>query len=181
MWLKFNTKLLCVTFMICKHSKTCSYFNTYSVTDSKQHRLLVDSYCKGDLLKQMCRRQEYEAVYSKAAPENLAPNGYLVGTHKKIRIANTRKHERYKVNDCVCLLQVVNTARTFSAWMVDISRGGIQLELNANLEDLEICTKVNQLKILGCSAEKLPVPLEKDTLKLAWQNNRLLGCAFVAA
>lgn len=167
--------------MNCKNSENCSYYSTYSESDSKQHRLLIESYCKGDLLKQMCRRQEYESVYSKEAPETLAPNGYLIDTHKKIRLEDSREHKRHKVSNCVCLLQVVNTARTFSAWMVDISEGGVQLEINANPEDLNICTKTNQLKILGISTEKLPVPLTNETLKVAWQNNQVFGCEFIAA
>jgi hypothetical protein len=167
--------------MICKSSENCSYYNTYSQADSRQHRLLIESYCKGDLLKQKCRRQEYELIYSRKAPDALAPNGYLVGTHKKIRIEDSRKHKRHMVKDCVCLLQIVDTKRTFSAWMVDISEGGVQLELNANPEDLEISTKSNQLRILGYSTTELPVSPTKDTLKMAWQNNRLLGCYFVAA
>lgn len=167
--------------MNCKNSENCSYYSTYSESDSKQHRLLIESYCKGDLLKQMCRRQEYESVYSKEAPESLAPNGYLIDKHKKIRIEDSREHKRHKVSNCVCLLQVVNTARTFSAWMVDISKGGVQFELNARPEDLEINTKTTQLKILGCSSKDLPVPLTKDTVIPAWQNDRVFGCSFIAA
>jgi hypothetical protein len=167
--------------MTCKHSENCPYYRTYSDTDSRQHRLLVESYCEGDLLKQMCRRLEYESTYSKEAPDSLAPNGYLIGTHKKIRIEDTRKHKRHNVTNCVCLLQVIDTARTFSAWMVDVSEGGVQIELNVNPEDLALCTETNQLKILGYSVESLPVPLTKDTLKMAWQNSRTLGCYFVAA
>ena len=124
---------------------------------------------------------QYEAEYGKETPEDLAPNGYLVGTHKKLRIENTRKYERYRVKNCVCLLQVVNTAKTFSAWLVDISEGGVQLETNTKPEDLDLCAKTNQLKILGYSTENLPVPLTKETLKIVWQNNQVFGCNFIAA
>ena len=167
--------------MLCSRSEDCSYYRTHRDTDSKQHRLLIESYCEGDLLKQKCRRQEYESVYAREAPESLAPNGYLVGTHKKIRIEDSRKHERYKLKNCICLLQIVDTARTFSAWMVDVSEGGVKLELNVNLDDLELCTETNHLKILGYSTGQLPVPIQQDTLKMAWQADRLLGCAFVTA
>ena len=167
--------------MSCQHSDNCAYYRTYRYKpDSRQYQLLIDSYCEGSL-QQNCRRLEYETAYSKKAPESLAPNGYLIGTHKKIPVENTRKHKRHQVKNCVCLLQVVGTKRTFSAWMVDISEGGVQLELNANPEDLEICTKSSQLRILGYSTTELPVSLKKDTLNMAWQNNRLLGCYFVAA
>ena len=167
--------------MSCQHSNNCTYYRTYRYKpDSRQYKLLVDSYCEGRL-QQNCRRLEYQSVYSKEAPESLAPNGYLIGTHNKIRIEDTRKHKRYQVKDCVCLLQVVDSKRTFSAWMIDISEGGLRLELNIDPEDLELCTKSNHLKILGCSKEKRPVSPNKDTLKMAWQNKRLLGCYFVAA
>lgn len=167
--------------MTCKHSENCSYYRTYRFkTSSRQHQFLAESYCEGNL-HQNCRRMQYEVEYRKEPPEDLAPNGYLIGTHKKLRIENTRIHERHKVNNCVCLLQVVSTERTFSAWMVDISEGGVQLEINANPEDLNICTKTNQLKILGISTEKLPVPLTNETLKVAWQNNQVFGCEFIAA
>jgi hypothetical protein len=65
--------------------------------------------------------------------------------------------------------------------MVDVSEGGVRIELNVNPEDLNLCTETNQLKILGYSVESLPVPLTKDTIKMAWQDDQLLGCYFVAA
>lgn len=167
--------------MICTNSDNCTFYRKYSEMDSRQHRLLIESYCNGDILKQMCRRQKYKAVYSKEAPDALAPNGYLVDTHRKIRIEDTRKHKRHKVIDCVCLFQVVETERTFSGWIVDISDGGVQLEITTNIEELDLCTKTSQIKILGYSAENIPVSLSKENLKMVWQNQQVLGCEFIAA
>ena len=167
--------------MSCENSEHCSYYRTLRFkNNSGQHQFLSKRYCEGPLY-QNCRRLQYEILYDKQPPDDLAPNGYLIGTNQKLCIENTRKYERHKVKNCVCLLQVVNTAKTFSAWLVDLSEGGVQLEINANPVDLDICPETNLLRILGYSAESLPVPLDKDTLKPVWQNHQVFGCTFVAA
>jgi DNA-binding NtrC family response regulator len=114
------------------------------------------------------------------ARKELTRNNNIVEDHNRTTISNTRKHERFKVNNCVCLLQIASTARTFSAKMVDVSEGGVQLEINASPDDLNFRTKTNLLKILGCSTQNLPVPLSGEPLRIIWQNNQKLGCAFIA-
>lgn len=164
--------------MNCKYSDNCTYYKTNRYkSNSKQHQLLVESYCEGDL-QPICRRVQYEAEFSKLASEELAPNGYLVGTHKKPRVENTRKFKRHTVNDGICLLQTLDTARTFSALVVDVSEGGIQLELNVDPDELKLCPEKKQLKILGYTAKDIPVPITKEIIKIVWQNKQFLGCCF---
>ena len=164
--------------MLCKSSNSCAFYRTHRYkSNSKQYRLLAESYCEGDL-QPKCRRVLYEAEFSKEPPEDLAPNGYLVETNKKLRVENTRKFKRHSVKNGICLLQTLDTARTFSAWVVDVSEGGIQLQLNADPDELKIGPGKTQLKILGCSAPDIPIPITKDIIKLVWQNNQFLGCRF---
>ena len=164
--------------MLCKSSDNCAFYRTHRYkSNSKQYRLLTESYCEGDL-QPRCRRALYEAEFSKKAPEELAPNGYLAGTNKKLRTENTRKFKRHTVKDSICLLQTLDTARTFSAWVVDVSEGGMQLQLNVNPNELKIGPEKTQLKILGCSAEDFPIPITRDVIKMVWQNDQFLGCCF---
>ncbi len=166
--------------MNCKNSDNCTYYKTYRYKSSfRQYQLLVESYCEGSLHAR-CRRLQYEAEFSDEAPEDLAPNGYLVGTHKKLEIKNTRKFKRHKVKDGMCLLQVLDTPETFSASVVDVCEGGMQLELNVNIEKLDVCPKTNGLKILGYSIKDIPFPITQDILKVVWQKNQAVGCSFVA-
>ena len=110
--------------MVCKHSERCIYYSLYGGKPcSRQHRLLVESYCEGQL-QSRCRRVQYEEEYCKEAPEELAPNGYLAGTHKKLKTENTRKHKRYNVKNGICLLQTPDSKKTFSAEVIDLSKGG---------------------------------------------------------
>lgn len=164
--------------MRCKHSDNCTYYKTNKYkASSKQHQLLIESYCEGEL-QPKCRRMQHEAEFNKKAPEGLAPNGYLVGTHKKLRVENTRKFKRHTVKDSLCLLQALDSARTFSAWVVDVSEGGMRLELNIDPNELKICPGKTQIKILGYSAEDIPIPITKDVIKMVWQNKQFLGCCF---
>lgn len=164
--------------MYCDNSDNCTYYNTYRYkSSSRQYQLLVESYCEGSLHAR-CRRLEYEAEFNKVAPEELAPNGYHVGTHKKLRVGNTRKFKRHTVKDGICLLQTLDTARTFSALVVDVSEGGMQLELNIDPDELKLCPERNQLKILGYTAKYIPVPITKEVIKMVWQNKQFLGCCF---
>ena len=164
--------------MYCDNSDNCTYYHTYRYkSSSRQYQLLVESYCEGSLHAR-CRRLEYEAEFNKVAPEELAPNGYHVGTHKKLRVGNTRKFKRHTVNDCICLLQSLDTTKTFSAWVVDVSEGGMQLELNVAPDELKLSPEKTQLKILGYTAEDIPVPITKEFIKMVWQNKQFLGCCF---
>ena len=164
--------------MNCKYSGSCAFYNAHShKSNSKQYRLLIEGYCEGDL-HPICRRVQYEAEFGKKASEDLAPNGYLLGTHKKLKIENTRKHKRFEVTNGLCLLQVLDTERTFSAWVVDISEGGIKLEMNINPKDQNICSEKRHLKILGHSVKETPFPFDKEVAKIVWQNELVVGCSF---
>ncbi len=167
--------------MLCEHSKNCIYYRTYRYKpDSKQYRLLVESYCEGNL-QPRCRRLQYEAEYCKEVPEELAPNGYLAGTHKKLKTDNTRKFERHRIKGGACMLQVLDTKKTFTAGVIDISEGGMCLELYADPEELDLCSNESVLKILGHTMEDAPLPLDKEVIKTVWRNNKVVGCAFVDA
>jgi len=164
--------------MHCKNSDNCTYYSTHRYkSSSKQYQLLVKSYCEGSLHSR-CRRLEYEAEFCVEPPEDLAPNGYLVGTHKKLEVKNSRKFKRHKVKNGICLLQVLDTPRTFSAWVVDVCEGGMQLKLNANVEELDVCPKTSSLKILGHSIKDAPFPITQDVLNVVWLNKQAVGCSF---
>ena len=164
--------------MSCERSKDCDYYRTHLYKSiGRQTRLLVDSYCEGTLYPR-CRRKQYETEFCKDAPENLAPNGYLVGTHKKLKTESTRKFKRYKIKNGACLLQVLGTKKTFSAWIVDISEGGLRLELNVHPKELDICSENSRLKVLGYSVDAIPFPLTKEVVKPVWQNDQAMGCSF---
>ncbi len=167
--------------MFCENSENCTYYRTYRYKPNfLQHRLIVENYCEGSL-KSTCRRQQYEVEYCKRPPEELAPNGYLVGTNKKLKIKNTRKFERYKIKNCACLLQVLGTKKTFSAWIIDISEEGVRLDLNVHLDKVDISSKTSSLKILGYSIDAIPFPLTKEIVKPVWQNDQEMGCSFVTS
>jgi hypothetical protein len=127
----------------------------------------------------MCRRLQYEAEFCDEPPEDLAPNGYLVGTHKKLKIKNARKFKRHKVKKGMCLLQVLDTPKTFSAWVIDVSEGGMRLEVSIDPKELAIEPEENSLKILGHFIEDIPFSLTKEIVRLVWQNDREIGCSFV--
>lgn len=165
--------------MNCRFSKNCVYYATSRYkTNQRQHKLLVESYCEGTLSPK-CRRIIYETEFGIEPPEDLAPNGYIAGTHKKQKLKNTRKFERYKVTDGTCLLQVLGTQKTFRAWINDISKGGMQFESSINLEDLDFGMD-NCLKVIGHSVESLPFPLVSEIVKPVWQGQQVVGCCFVA-
>lgn len=164
--------------MICRFSKNCAYYATYRYkTDQNQHELLVDSYCKGSLSTK-CRRIVYEIDFGIEPPDDLAPNGYVVGTQIKHKVASTRRFERYPVTEGACLLQVLGTQKTFSAWINDISKGGMQLESSISLEDVGL-GRDNYLKVIGHSAETLPFPLVSEVVKTVWLGRQVVGCSFV--
>jgi hypothetical protein len=164
--------------MVCTHSENCSYFKTYRLKPSRQHRLLVESYCEGQL-QSKCRRVQYEGEYSKEAPEDLAPNGYLVGTHIKLRIEDTRKHKRYNVINSTCLLQIPASNKTFSAEVIDLSEGGLKLAVKINPQELPVEPEPGVLKIIGHTMDDSPLPLTKEFIKMVWRNNQVIGCSFV--
>jgi len=164
--------------MICDYSENCIYYRTHRYkADSKQRRLLVESYCEGSL-QPRCRRLQYETEFCKGAPEELAPNGYLVGTHKKLKTDNTRKFKRHEIKSGTCMLQVLDTPKKFSAEVLDISEGGLRLKLSVLPEELNICKEKSLLKILGYSFEYTPCPLTKEVVKMVWHNNQVIGCSF---
>lgn len=166
-------------FMSCERSKDCVYYRTHPYkSSSRQSRFLVDNYCEGTLHPR-CRRLQYKTEFCKEAPEDLAPNGYLVGTHTKLKTESTRKFERYKIKAGACMLQVLGTKKTFSAWIVDISEGGVRLELNIHPKELNICPENSFLKILGYPVDAIPFSLTKEVVKPIWQNNHAMGCSFV--
>ena len=166
--------------MLCKRSENCIYYNTYRYkSPSKQSILLVQSYCEGQL-QSVCRRKQYEESFSKAAPENLAPNGYIVGSHKKLKVENTRKHKRYEVRNGKCLLQELSSDKTFFAEVLDVSKGGLKLVTEGEPQTLENGSEPTLLKIIRHTLSESPVPLTKDFIKIVWQRNQVLGCEFSA-
>ncbi len=167
--------------MTCKLSENCTYYNIYRhKTTSRQYSLLVESYCEGQL-QLMCRRKQYEEEFSKLAPDDLAPNGYLIGTHRKLKIENTRKHKRHAVKEGTCLLQEPSSKSTFSAEVIDISRGGLRLVTKVDTHVLESDSETTILKILGHTIDESPIPLTKELIKVVWKNDQIFGCAFVSS
>lgn len=165
--------------MVCKHSEHCTYYSLYGDEPcSKQHRLLVESYCEGQL-QSRCRRVLYEEEYCKEAPEELAPNGYLTGTHKKLRIENTRKYKRYNVKNGSCLLQTPDSKKTFSAEVLDLSEGGLKLLVTIDPKELAVETEPTVMKILGYTIEDNSLLHSKAFIKMVWQSNQVIGCSFL--
>lgn len=164
--------------MSCEHSKDCVYYRTHRYKSSvRQFRLLVDNYCEGTL-QTRCQRLRYRDEFCEEAPDELAPNGYHVGTKKKLKTDNARKFERYKIIDGACMLQILDTPKMFSAGIIDISEGGMRLELNVHPKELKNCLEKSLLKVLNYSLENLPFPFTKEIIKIVWQNNRVIGCSF---
>lgn len=165
--------------MLCNHSEICIYYRTYRYkrTSSKQFQLLIESYCEG-VLQAKCRRLQYENEFCKEAPTDLAPNGYIIGSHKKLRIENTRKHKRYEVKNGLCLLQVPDTKKTFSAWVIDESLGGLKIAMKMAPKELDIISEPGVLKILEYTVDGAPRLLTKELIKMVWQNNQVIGCSF---
>jgi hypothetical protein len=167
--------------MACENTERCSYFSLYGDKScSRQHRLLVEGYCEGQLHSR-CRRVKFEEVYLKEAPEELAPNGYLTGTHKKLRIENTRKHKRYNVKDGTCLLQTPNNKKTFSAEVIDLSEGGLKLALKIDPQEIIDEPDSGVMRILGHTIEDNSLLISKEFIKMVWQNNQIIGCSFLPA
>ena len=166
--------------MLCDKSENCIYYRTYRYkATARQYLLLVESYCEGGL-QPRCQRIRYEDEFEQKAPEELAPNGYMVGSHKKLKINNTRKFKRYKIQNGTCTLKALDTKKTFSAGIVDVSEGGLRLELKEHPNELEISTKKTLLKILDYSIEENPLSFPKEIIKMVWQKNHIIGCSFVA-
>ena len=78
------------------------------------------------------------------------------------------------------MLQVIGTENTFSAWVVDISEGGVRLELDIHPKELDLCSEKSLLKVLGYSVGAIPFPLTKEVVKPVWQNDQVMGCSFVS-
>lgn len=166
--------------MSCEHSNDCSYYRTYRYkSNDRQSRLLVESYCEGTL-HTLCRRLQCSTDFCREAPEDLAPNGYLIGTHRKMKTDNTRKFERYNIKNGACMLQILGTKKTFSAWIVDISEGGVKLELSMHPKELDLCSEESLFKVLGYSVDAIPFPLTNEVVKPVWQNDQVMGCSFVS-
>jgi hypothetical protein len=165
--------------MLCEKSKSCSYYNTYRYKSSaNQYQLLVESYCEGSL-QTMCRRQQYRKELSEEVPEDLAPNGYLIGTHKKIRVVNLRKHERYEVEGGVCLIQDPSSKKIFSADVMNVSKGGLKLKAQIDPHDFSKESLPTILKILGHTIAESPFPLTEEFVKIVWSDKQVVGCSFV--
>lgn len=165
--------------MICELSKTCIYYNTHRYkSTSKQYSLLVESYCEGQL-QSMCRRKQYKDEFYKAAPEDMAPNGYRIGSHKKLRAENTRKHKRYEVKSGTCLLQEPSSKSTFTAEVIDVSQGGLKLAASIEPHTIKTDSEPIILKILGHTIGESPISFTRDFIKIVWQQNQVFGCAFV--
>lgn len=63
--------------MACERLVDCAFFLRFrKETGRDQYRLLIASYCQGNL-RDACKRLEYERVQGKTAPPNLCPSGYL--------------------------------------------------------------------------------------------------------
>jgi len=70
--------------MICENSDNCIFYRTHKYRlSTKQYQLLVGSYCEG-ILHPMCKRIKYARETGENPPDVLCPNGYRVGSHKKI-------------------------------------------------------------------------------------------------
>ena len=78
------------------------------------------------------------------------------------------------------MLQMLSTKKTFSALIIDISEGGLLLELNIHPKELDLCSEKSLLKILDYSVDALPFPLTKEVVKPVWQNDQVVGCSFVS-
>ena len=76
------------------------------------------------------------------------------------------------------MMLVLDTPKMFSAKILDISEGGMRLELDVHPKELNICTEKGLLKILGYSLENPPFPLPKELVKMVWHNNQVIGCSF---
>lgn len=165
--------------MPCEYSDNCIFYRTYRYkSDSKKVSMLAESYCEGNL-QAMCRRKAYQKEFGKEPPPGLAPNGYLIGTHQKLRMENTRKFKRHKIQNGACMLQVLGTQKAFSAWIVDISEGGVRLDLSISPEELDISPGGSLLRILGYSVASIPFAITKEVVKPVWQSHRVMGCSFV--
>lgn len=93
---------------------------------------------------------------------------------------NTRKSERYNIKNGACMLQILGTKKTFSAWIVDISEGGVKLDLSMHPKELDLCSEKSLFKVLGYSVDAIPFPLTKEVVKPVWQNDQVMGCSFVS-
>ena len=76
------------------------------------------------------------------------------------------------------MMLVLDTPEMFSAKILDISEGGMQLELNVPPKELNIYKEKSLLKILGYSLEDPPFPIPKELVKMVWHNNQVIGCSF---
>jgi len=166
--------------MSCNFFDSCIFYNSYRHNStSKQFSLLVESYCEGQL-QSICHRKKYEENICKSAPENMAPNGYLLGTHVKLKTVSTRKHERYKVKNGTCLIEDVASRNAFRADIIDVSTGGLKLRSKEEV-DFFVKDQVNPVfKIVEHTIAEPSAALTKDFIKVVWSEDRVFGCAFVS-
>ena len=120
-----------------------------------------------------------EHRHNQSPQAELAPNGYRVGTHEKLRVEDTRKHKRYKVKNGMCLLQTPDSKKTFSAEVIDLSEGGLKLAVKIDPQELTVEPEPGVLKILGHTIEDNSLLLTKEFIKMVWQSNQVIGCSFV--
>jgi hypothetical protein len=109
----------------------------------------------------------------------MAPNGYLIGSHKKLRAENTREHTRFQIDNGTCLLLDPSRKSTFSAEVIDVSQGGLKLVTKVEPPVLANDTEPTILKILGHTLDESPVPLTKDFIRIVWKNDQVFGCSFI--
>ena len=70
---------------MCDRYKSCAFYLAHNKNpnDSKLHQMLIDTYCEGDF-HDVCRRKGYEEEVESAPLADLGPNGYSVGSNKRI-------------------------------------------------------------------------------------------------
>lgn len=164
--------------MICANSEGCHYYTTCrDKSGSKQYSFLIANYCEGSL-QAKCRRIQYETEFHKVAPPELAPNGYRVGTHEKLKTDNTRRFKRFSIEKGTCLLEVPGTSTTLSAGIIDLSEGGMRLELDVSPAEIALHPGGNRLKIVDYTIEEAPLPLTREYIRMVWHNNQVIGCCF---
>ena len=167
-----------VAIVSCNHSKYCNYYRAHKIkTDCKKSSLLVESYCEGDL-RDRCHRVLYREGLQKDPPDELSPNGYLIGSHKKIRAEDFRKHKRYKVKDSICLIQEIKSPKTFSAGIVDVSDGGVCLRFDTDLKEVDVDFESNRFQVISHSQGDSPLIIAKEIVKMVWRKGNIVGCSF---
>ena len=116
-----------------------------------------------------------------SVPNNMAPNGYLLGSHIKLKTVSTRKHERYNINVGTCLIQDVSSSTIFRAEVVDISAGGMKLSISKEA-NIPLNASVKPfLKIVEHAILESPIPITNDFIKVLWNEDHVFGCSFISS